>query len=149
MGTCPPLFTNYNNMSETPLGACFDGFWYYPGDVLTNVLTPLTVTAGVAYDYNRNCVTVNGLPVAPDCNGVFSAAAAFRAPCSTSNPLENQTGYAGDVPDSGDVFYDPTACPSAYSPIPIKVYLQSSDSNCFQITDSLGKALWINAAVYC
>ena len=145
MPSCPPLFTNFNNTFETNIGGCFDGFWYYPHNLLTNPLTQLVVPSNVAYDYNRNCVTVNGLPVAPDCWGAFSAVPEFATPCSTGNYLVDQTGYAGDVPDSGNVFIDLAACDA---PDTIRMHLKSTDDSLI-ITDSQGRALWISAAVSC
>ena len=145
MPSCPPLFTNFNNTFETNIGGCFDGFWYYPHNLLTNPLTQLVVPSNVAYDYNRNCVTVNGLPVAPNCWGAFSAVPEFATPCSTYNPLKNQTGYAGDAPNSHNVFFDPAACDADVWPM---VYPSYGDDSLI-ITDSQGRALWISAAVSC
>ena len=141
MPSCPPLFTNFKNTFETNIGGCFDGFWYYPNNLVTNRFTRLVVPSNVAYDYNRNCVTVNGLPVAPDCYGVFSAVPEFVASNDSHNKY--QTGYAPDVPNMGNVFFDPSACNTVIR----RMYLQSSDGNEWQIKDSLGRSLWINAAV--
>lgn len=142
MPSCPPLFTNFKNTFETNIGGCFHGFWYYPGDQITNPLTQLSVPPNVAYDYNRNCITVDGTPVSPNCGGLYGSVPEFRLWSGTL--LAVQTGYAGKVPDSGNVFYDPTSCPTGtQGPFYIGANALSGETVC----DSQGRALWVDASV--
>lgn len=145
MPRCPPVFTNYHNTFETEIGNCFQGFWYHPDNRLNSLSIKLVVPSNVAYDYNRNCVTVNGLPVVPDCNGVFSAIPEFTAFGGTPDALINQGRYWWDVPKSGHPFIDPAACDKVGVR---RAYLLSTVPRSLVLTDSRDNALWINAAVY-
>lgn len=146
MPSCPPLFTNFKNTFETNIGECFDGFWYYPSNQVTNPLTQLSVPPNVAYDYNRNCITVDGTPVLPDCTGFYGSLSEFCSGCITSTSLTGQTGYAYDVPDSGNAFYDPTPCPNGAR---VYSYISAYALNRETICDSQGRALWVVVSAYC